>query len=176
MSLQVNNLITQVDNGRQKLDTLSATLSMNVEERCQCGFSVINILEPRFRCFTESEDAVTFRAEIIGTGEASPADIATYIQNWITQGALVTFDFVLIVVDNSCQVVVTSILDPECNPLTTSSPPIDGQAELTLLGGALSGLLLLIIVVLVISLLVCCWIHKKRSGKLEISRNRYIPI
>ena len=167
---------------------------MNVEERCQCGFSVMNILEPRFRCFTESEDAVTYQAEIIGTGEASPADIATHIQSWTTQGALITFDIVLIEVDSSCQVVVISILDPECNNPTTanppsssaqstsdstaeptsSAPPVDGQVQLTLLGGVLGGVSLLIIVVLilVISLLICCWVHRERSGKLDITKER----
>ena len=169
-----------MDDGRQKLDTVSAALSMNVEESCQCGFSVLNIVEPKFRCFTESEDAVTYRAEIIGTGEASPADIATHIQNWITQGALITFDIVLIEVDSSCQVIVTSILDPECSnptnpPLTSSSaPPSDAQDPLALLGGVLGGVLLLIIVVLilVITVLVCYRVCIKRSGKFDIANYR----
>ena len=73
--------ITQVDDGRQKLDTLTAALSMNVEERCQCGFTVRNILKPTFRCFAESEDAVTYRAEILGTGETSAADITSHIHS-----------------------------------------------------------------------------------------------
>ena len=188
----------QVDNTGQKVDTLSTALSVNVEERCQCGFSPKNILDPGFHCFTESEDAVTYRAEIIGTGETSPADIATHIQNWITQGALITFDFVRIKVDSSCQVIVLSILDPECNNPTTAPPPSssapltsdstteptssaptndNGQASVAVLGGVLGSALLVIIVVLVVAVtvLVYCWLFRKRSGKLEeIMKERYV--
>ena len=163
--------ITQVDDGRQKLDTLTAALSMNVEERCQCGFTVMNILKPKFRCFAESEDAVTYRAEILGTGVASAADITSHIQDWITQGALITFDFVLIAVDISCEVIVTSVLDPEC-----STSPADTQAPLALLGEVLGGVLLLVIGMLIVIsvVLVCCWMYRERSGKIDIAKDRYV--
>ena len=160
---------------------------MNAEERCQCGFTVMNILQPTFRCFTESEDAVTYRAEILGTGVASAVHITSHIQDWITQGALITFDFLLIAVDSSCQVIVTSVLDPECNnptetlrtssTLTTSNTeptsPADTQAPLALLGGVLGGVLLLIIGVVSIAL-VSCLMYRKRSGKMDIAKERYV--
>ena len=155
---------------------------MNVEERCQCGFTVTNILKPTFRCFVESEDAVTYRAEILGTGVASAADITSHIQDWITQGALITFYFVLIAVDSSCQVIVTSVLDPECNnptetPQQSLTPePADTQAPLALLGGVLGGVLMLVIGVLTVVTigLVCCWRYKKMSRKIDIAQDRYV--
>ena len=162
---------TQADNGRQKLDTLTEALSMNVEERCQCGFTVMNILKPTFRCFVESEDAVTYRAEILGTGVASAADITSHIQDWITQGALITFDFILIAVDGSCPAVVASVQDPECSiPSETSQPSV--------LGGVLGGVLVVILLVFIVItiLIVYCWIHRKRSGKLKISKDRYVGV
>ena len=155
---------------------------MNVEERCQCGFTVMNILKPTFRCFVESEDAVTYRAEILGTGVALAADITSHIQDWITQGALITFDFVLIAVDSSCQVIVTSVLDPECNnptetpplTLTVSEPtsPADTQAPLAQLGGVLGGVLVFITGVVTIALV--WWWYRKRSRKVDITRDRYV--
>ena len=98
---------------------------------------------------------MTFQAEIIETGVVSAADITSHtcIQDWITQGAQITFDFVLIAVDSSCQGIVTSIpvLDSECNnPITKLSdptlapkptsppPPADTQAPIALLGGVLA--------------------------------------
>ena len=59
----------QANNGHQKLSTIDTSLMNNVEERCRCGFSLTNIMSPNFQCFGESEDAVTYRAEI--TGRAS---------------------------------------------------------------------------------------------------------
>ena len=162
---------TQVDDGRQKLDTLTAALSMNVEERCQCGFTVMNILKPTFRCFVESEDAVTYRAEILGTGVVSAADITSHIQDWITQGALITYDFILIAVDSSCQVIVASVQDPECSiPSETSQPSV--------LGGVLGGVLgvILLVLIVIVTLIVYLWIHRKRSGKLEITKEKYVGV
>ena len=167
---------------------------MNVEERCRCGFTVMNIQKPTFRCFAESEDVVTYRAEILGTGVASAADITSHIQDWITQGALITFDFVLIAVDSSCQVMVTSVLDPECNNSTETTPttststslntisppsstsPADTQASFALLGGVVGGVSMLIIGVLsVITIsLICGLVHRKRSGKKNIAEDRYV--
>ena len=162
---------------------------MNVEERCQCGFTVRNILEPTFLCFAESEDAVTYRAEILGTGVVSVADITSHIQDWITQGALITFDFVLIVVDSSCKVIVTSVSDPECNnPITELSdptlapkstsppPPADTQAPLALLGGVLGGVLMLLtgVAIVTVAVLFYCWLYRKWSRKVNNTKDRYV--
>ena len=187
----LNVYTTQADDGRQKLDTLTAALSMNIEERCQCGFTVMNILQPKFLCFAESQDAVTYRTEIIGTGVVSPTGIATHIHNWIASGSRVTFDFILIAVDSSCQVLVTTILDPECNnptiiPPTSSTSTTSNteptssatpQVPLALLGGVLGGVLLLIIgaLAVVTIALVCCQVYRRKtSGKMELTKERCV--
>ena len=132
---------------------------MNIEERCQCGFSTVNILEPRFYCF--SNDAVTYQAGVIGTGTASPNDIVTYVQEWITQGPVVTFD-VLIEVDSSCQVIVTSLANSECsNPNSASLTSI--QVQLTLLVGVSSGVVALVLAVIIVNNIICCGILRRRT-------------
>ena len=141
---------------------------MNIEQRCQCGFTVMNILEPNFLCFSESEDAVTYRAEIIGSGVDSPTDIVTHIQNWLAPGLRVQFGIILIAVDGSCQVVVASVRDPECTKPAESFQP-------SVLGGVLGVVLafMLFVIIVIITLIVCCW-KRKRLGHLEITRDRYV--
>ena len=141
---------------------------MNIEQRCQCGFTVMNILEPNFLCFSESEDAVTYRAEIIGSGVDSPTDIVTHIQNWLAPGLRVQFGIILIAVDGSCQVVVASVRDPECTKPAESFQP-------SVLGGVLGVVLTfrLFVIIVIITLIVCCW-KRKRLGHLEITRDRYV--
>ena len=170
--------LLQNDNGRHKLDTLSVSLSTNTEERCQCGFSLLNILEPKFRCFAESETAVTYRTEIISTGVATLADIATHIQEWITEGALISFEVVQIEVDRSCQVIVTSVLDPECNNPTSAIPTtsaltnapeddtMQGSALPAIIGGVVGGMVLLFIAVL--TLVVTCWMYRRRMRRFNL--------
>ncbi len=143
----------QVENGREKLNTLSEEISTRVEERCQCEFSMLNIIGPKFRCFAESEDAVTYRAQISGTVTASAEDIATDVSDWLSEGPLITFDFILIAVDTSCQVVVSSFADPECIPAAIEFPV--GAA----VGGGI-GVVLLIVVSIIV--LVCLCVLRKR--------------
>ncbi len=97
---------------------------------------------PKFCCFAESESAVTYRAQISGTVTASAEDIATYVSDWLSEGPLITFDFILITVDTSCQVVVFSFADPECIPAATEFP-VDAAVGAAV-GGA-TGVVLLIL-------------------------------
>ena len=141
------------------MNTLSEAISTSVQERCQCDFSVANIMDPKFRCFAESENAVTYRAQISGTETASAEEIASYVSDWLSEGPLITYDFVLIDVDTSCEVVVSSFADPECSSVAMEFPV--GAA----VGGAIVALLVIVVSVF---LLVClCGILRKRRSRLE---------
>ncbi len=151
----------QVENGREKLNTLSEAISTSVQERCQCEFSVANIMNPNFRCFTESESAVTYRAQISGTETDSAEEIATYVSDWLSEGPLISFDFILIAVDTSCEVVVSSFADPEC-----SAAAIEFSVGAAV-GGAIGALLLIVVSIF---LLVCFCALRKRSN---LHKSRY---
>ena len=165
--LSLFNLATciQANNGHQKLSTISTSLVNSVEERCRCGFSLTNVMSPTFRCFGESEDAVTYRAEIIGTLLAPPDHVVLFIEEWLSQGALILFDIILVPLDESCQVVVTSLADPECNTPTsvttvlmteaTSSLPTEQSVTLAVIvGGAIGGIIIVVVVALMIIIIV----------------------
>ena len=176
----------QANNGHQKLSTIDTSLVNNVEERCQCGFSLTNVMSPNFRCFGESEDAATYRAEINGTLLASSDHIVLFIEEWLSQGALILFDIILVPLDGSCQVVVTSLADPECNtptsmttvPMTeaTSSLPTDQPVSLAaIVGGAIGGVIIVLVgaVIIIISIVS---IRAKRTQVFNVNSNRYISI
>ena len=112
-------------------------------------------MNPKFRCFAESESAVTYRAQISGTVTASAEDIATYVSDWLSEGPLITFDFILIAVDTSCQVVVSSFADPECIPAAIEFPV--GAA----VGGGIG--VVLLIVVSIIALVCLCVLRKRHK-------------
>ena len=170
---------------------------MNVEEKCHCGFSLLNILNPRFFCFVESGNTVTYRTELIATGVATLADIATHIQEWITEGAQISFDSVLITIDSTCQVVVTSVMEDECGNPTSTLPStfsitntptstlpnttedtvlgttlaLIGTTDVTVravIGGVVGAVSILGAVVLVTIVTLSCWMHRKRKHMLNI--------
>ena len=141
---------------------------------------------PNFRCFGESEDAVTYRAEIIGTLLAPPDHVVLFIEEWLSQGALILFDIILVPLDESCQVVVTSLADQECNTPTsattvlmteaTSSLPTEQSVTLAVIvGGAIGGVIIVVVVALIIIIIVVS-IRAKRTQVFSVNNNRYIII
>ena len=147
-------------------------LVSNVEERCQCGFSVSTIMSPNFQCFEQTEDAVMYRAEISGT----PLALPNQIEEWLSEGALILFDIVL----GSCQIVVSSIVDPECNtpiPVTTglmteatSASPMETLGAIV--GGAI-GVIIVLVVAVIIVIIIILLVRAKRSGVFVVKNNRY---
>ena len=98
------------------------------------------------------------------------------------QGALVTFKFVIYQVDSSCQVIVNSTGDPECNGITTAQPTdrtepptyiSPSTVPVSTIGGAVGGaVILLIIAFLIVSIFSCCWIRRKHTGQPKMENNK----
>ena len=128
---------------------------------------MLNIVNPKFRCFAESEDAVTYRAEISGTQAASAVEIANYIEDWLADGAIVAFEFLLIPVDSTCQVILTSFADPEC------INPTSAQFPVAAVGGAIGAVIFLIVICIIIIAMIYIKIHKKRTRSFHLAaKNR----
>ncbi len=142
---------------------MSEALSVNIEERCQCGFSVSNILNPSFRCFPESENAVTYRTEVSSTVSTSPSQIVNHIEDWLTDGGLVTFDFITISIDSSCEVLLQSFTDPECNKAR--------EFPVAIVGGAI-GAVVVFVVITVNVVVVCILFHRQRTKSFQLAKNR----
>ena len=119
-----------------------------------------------FIVFPESENAVTYRTEVISTVSTSPSQIVMHIENWLTDGGLVTFDFITIPIDSSCQVELSSNTDPECNGPTTAttlSPTFPIAAVGVAVGGAVGAVIVLLIVIMVFIVFVYIWLRVKRT-------------
>ncbi len=121
-------------------------------------------MNPSFRCFTESEDAVTYRAEVSGTVSTSPSQIVNYIEDWLTDGGLVTFDFITISIDGSCQTLLQSFTDPEC--MKASDFPIAA------VGGAIGAVIALLTGLTVLVVLVYTLIHRMRTRSFHLAKYR----
>ena len=85
-----------------------------MEQRCQCGFTQDQITSSAFQCFLDSPQAVTYRAILHGTANASSSNIISHIEQWISEGAAISVQNVLINVDTTCVLEIASNLDSEC--------------------------------------------------------------
>ena len=99
---------------------------------------------------------------------------------------MILFDIILVPLDESCQVVVASLADPECNTPTsattvlmteaTSSLPTEQSVTLAVIvGGAIGGVIIVVVVALIIIIIVVS-IRAKRTQVFSVNNNRYIII
>ncbi|XP_064386138.1 mucin-2-like isoform X3 [Halichondria panicea] len=144
-------------NQADRVDAVISTFVAEVESHCGCGFSSMVITSPRFRCFPESDRAVTFRATL------TDSRLLTPIQEWIQTNGFITIQNVLIEVDKTCQVQILSLADTECNTI-----PVGSESSAAVIGGVVGVVIVLIIAVTVIVIAVL--VFKSRREKLTVHR------
>ena len=170
----------------------------NVEERCQCGFTLSNITSDGFRCFPGTTDAVTYRGEIRLTDTENVFDLITHIEEWTAEGVSIVVERVFIEVDSSCRVAIESFNEDECLPrstmttttilsntiiatsiLTTDHSETENpQTAVAIIGGGAAGVVIVLLLIIGIIVVVVILVAKshRASYKLEDNTNRYIII
>lgn len=143
------------------MEAISTAIVSNINQRCQCGLSDESLTDGVLRCFPSSPQAVTFRAILHGTATASSSEIVSHIKQWITNGVTIPVQSVLINVDSSCTVNISSFDDRECQLMSFSTQPRNDNTS-AIIGGIASALLLVLISAggAVIILL---WFRKRRQ-------------
>ena len=156
----------QNEDASVKIEDISAAIISNINQRCQCGLSHENITDGVFRCFSASPQAVTFRALLHGAAKASSSEIISLIEQWISNDITIRVQSVLINVDSSCTVNISSFDDRECQQNSKQSRKNNVSG---IIGGIASALLLVLILTSIIILLLL-WFRKRRQVSLKYTR------
>ena len=146
------------------LDVLEAIIS-NIVLQCGCVFTEDHVKERSFQCFPSSPEAVTYRAELHGTREASVQDLLGDMKQWIQGGPSITVQLQLLTVDSSCNASISSLTEPECG--VSSDSELSIGATVGLVSGIIVAILLLIVVVAVVIVVVA--ICKNRQVTLKLN-------
>ncbi len=145
-------------NQADRVDAVISTFVAEVESHCGCGFSSMVITSPRFRCFPESDRAVTFRATL------TDSRLLTPIQDWIQTNGFITIQNVLIEVDKTCQVQISSLADTECNTI-----PVGSESSTAVIGGVVGGVVIVLIIAVTV-IVIAVLVFKSRREKLTVHR------
>ena len=106
----------QNNNSVSKSMEITKTVASELRECCQCDFRADLISNAEFRCFPQSPTAVTFRALITGSPQASAQDLFTTLEEWTSSGPFLTIQAQLLRADGSCAVIISTLGESECNP------------------------------------------------------------
>ena len=148
-----------------KVNDISTAIISNINQHCQCGLSIGNITNGVFRCFPASPQAVTFHAVLHHGGKkASSSELSSYIEQWIRNDVTIPIQSILINVDSSCMVTISSFDDGECQ---VNSEQHTNNNLSAVIGGTVAGLLLMLILssAMIISLVILLWWRKKHHGR-----------
>ena len=146
------------------MNDISTAIVSNINQYCLCGLSRENVTNGVFRCFPASPQAVTFRAVLHGGTKASSSKLSSFIEQWIRNDVTIPIQSVLINVDSSCMVAISSFDDGECQ---IDSEKHTNTSSSAVIGGTVAGLLLLLILssAVIIALLIMLWWRKKHYGR-----------
>ena len=148
-----------------RIEAVMSEFATEVESHCGCGFLSVVITAPLFRCFPGSDKAVTFRATL------TDSRLLTPIQDWIQTNGFIPIQNVLIEVDKSCPVQVSSLADTEC----TNQPTAAGGSDIAavvggVVGGVVGVVIVLIIVVGIVVIVIAVLVFKSRREKLTVNK------
>ena len=120
--------IIQVSSTEQKLTGISSAMVEQLMGSCtECSSDIID--KPSFSCFDESPKHVTYRARLEGTSETDSGSLISLIEQWVRGGASIIVTGVLMTVDSECSVVISSLSEGECSPITPTTSPTTSTAS-----------------------------------------------
>lgn len=105
---------------------------------------------------------VTYRAIIHGTASTTATELISQIEQWTAQGSIVTVQRVVLTVDGSCTVALSSFADDECQARNVDLAGLSSTAT-GVIGGVVAMVILsiaLVFVIIVVTVLIKRQINK----------------
>ena len=119
-----------------------------------------------FQCFPSSPDAVTYRAELHGTLEASVPDLIEDITEWLSSGASISVQLQRLTIDSSCSVAISSFNENECMATGTAT---NGPSTGVVIGVAIGVIVSIVVAITIIILVIVILHHKNRRDTVEMT-------
>ena len=124
-----------------------------------------------FKCFPDSPQAVIYRAALHGTANATTTELISHIQEWIIEEPTVTVQRVLLTIDGSCSIGISSLTDKEECQKASQNPRSLDNTEILIISGLVS---LVIVTVIVATVIVSLILLRKHCAAVKLQNNRYL--
>ena len=142
-----------------------------MQQHCQCGFIRDRVSDGVFKCFSDSPQAVIYRAILHGTANATSTVLISHIKQWIAEKPTVTVQRVLLTIDGSCSVAISSLTDKEECPSIQSQNRSSFDNTEVIIGGVVSLVIVMIIAATVIASFV---LLRKYCATAKLQNNRLL--
>ena len=168
----------------EKRNRIISAVVDKTEQLCQCGFTAghIDHAVSGFQCSENQRNHVVFRSRLYGTVTTNASTLINHIQQWVSSGISIAVLGLILEVDPTCPVHISSFSVPEC--AVTTSPSSPGTESVTvspihptiesLLAGVAGGISLFVIavVVIIIVIIVIVVIRRRRTASYNLGNIR----
>ena len=162
----------QAEDTGLKLESINSAVLESTQELCgQCGFIGDRLTNAVFQCFPASPEAVTYHAKLHGTTSTNSTQLISHIERWTAQGtAAATIQQVLLRVDRSCTVAVSTLVDDECqkrNVISTDSISGNNNNNIIIFvsGGVIATVTAVVVILIVVITVTICVRKNKRHKR-----------
>ena len=106
----------QRDQLDEKVNSVVSAVVRATEERCHCEFTAghIDNTVSGFRCSSSQQNQVVFRSKLYGTKDTNASTLTSYISQWTSSDISITVLNLILDIDSTCPVHISSLRDPEC--------------------------------------------------------------
>ena len=127
-----------------------------MRRRCNSEIDpVAAITKSGFKCFQNSPNAVTYRAQLNSVLGATSMQLVNHIVEYVSSGPFLLVEGLLIKVDKTCNVPIMFRNVPECNPEDLTNIE-------AVIGGIVGGVVIIFLVLICFVLLLCTLNMKRR--------------
>ena len=145
----------------------------NIVPRCGCALNEDHFTNRGFQCFPSSPQAVTYRAELHGTLQASVPELIVYLEEWISSGVTISVQFLILSIDKSCTVEVSSTTEEECRArestvISTVDNTLTNQFNSTVI--VVGVVVLLVVAMMIIAVVLVIVIVRNHHSALKETR------
>ena len=151
----------QGDGAVEKRNIIIAAVVDAIEQLCNCGYTAqyIDSSGSGLQCSSNHPSQVVFRSKLYGTADTTASEVTTHINQWISSDVSIVILGLILDIDPTCPVQISSFSDPECQT-ATSPPPGTGA---TFAGAAAAGVVVCIVII-AIAVVVVVIVRRRRAS------------
>ena len=156
-----------------KISDITSAVERSLKEISVCDIETTVVDKPVFKCYSDSSSYVTIRSQLNGTTTENSASLLSLIQHWVSTGPTINVNSVLLTVDSTCSVAVSSFTDEEClQEVDSASNTTSSRATVPLIYGVTVAGVVSLIIIPVLCIVAVIW--RKRRNKYRVKKAWFV--
>ena len=162
MRLSHLKLFMQAETEDTILSAIQSALTRIIRSMCECDFEETFINEPVLLCEPLEPTTFLYRASMETFEEFAASQLIVYIEDWVEQGASISFNDSVIIFSSNCPIRISNITDPVCSTATQPKPSLARVIEI-LIQSVSAVVIVITMIAFTILIAFCCFKERQKQ-------------